>query len=72
MAVTDGEYKPNLVYTPYVYRYIDMKGNRPIYSLDISVFWKDRYGNLIPFKLSAGSTITLKLMFIKKGMAYLK
>jgi hypothetical protein len=72
MAVTDGDYKPNLVYSPYVYRYIDMKGNRPIYSLDISVYWKDRYGNLQQFRLSAGSTITIKLMFIKKGIAYSK
>jgi hypothetical protein len=72
MAVTDGDYKPNLVYSPYVYRYIDLKGNRPIYSLDISVYWKDRYGNLQPFKLSAGSTITIKLMFIKKSIAYSK
>ena len=72
MAVSEGDYKPNLVYSPYVYRYIDMKGNRPIYSLDISVYWKDRYGNLQPFRLSAGSSITIKLMFIKKNIAYSK
>jgi hypothetical protein len=63
-----GIYKPNIVYTPTAqYRLINLVGNQPLYNLDISVYYKDRVGNLVPFRLSSGSTATIKLLFSRKG-----
>jgi hypothetical protein len=63
-----GIYKPNIVYTPSAqYRLIELTGNRPIYTLDISVFWKDRIGQLQPFQLASGCSSTIKFLFTKKG-----
>ena len=64
----DGIYKPNIVYTPSAqYRLINLVGNTPIYNLDLNVYWKSRTGVLQPFKLSSGSTATIKLLFTRKG-----
>lgn len=64
----DGIYKPNIVYTPTAqYRLINLVGNTPIYNLDLNVYWKSRTGVLQPFKLSSGSTATIKLLFTRKG-----
>lgn len=63
-----GIYKPNIVYTPSAqYRLIELTGNRPIYTLDISVFWKDRFGQLNAFQLGSGCSSTIKFLFTKKG-----
>lgn len=63
-----GIYKPNIVYAPTAqYRLINLVGNTPIYNLDLNVFWKSRTGKLFPFKLSSGSTATIKLLFTRKG-----
>lgn len=63
-----GIYKPSIVYQPQAqYRLIELQGNRPLSNLDISVFWKNRLGELIPFRLSSGSTATIKILFTKKG-----
>jgi len=63
-----GFYKPNIVYNPSAqYRLISLTGNRPIYNVDISVFWKDRIGALVPVKLGSGTTATVKILFSKKG-----
>ena len=63
----DGSYKPNILYQPQgQYRLIDMVGSRPLIDVDISVFWRDRFGALNSFFLSAGSTCTLKILFTKK------
>ena len=67
-----GIYKPNIVYHPSAeYRLCEMHGNTPLYRVDISMFWKDRLGNLQPFRLSSGSSATIKILFIKKPY-YLK
>lgn len=64
----NGVYKPNIVYTPSAqYRLINLVGNTPIYNLDLNVYWKSRTGVLQPFKLSSGSTATIKLLFTRKG-----
>jgi hypothetical protein len=63
-----GEYKPNLVYLPTAqYRYITLFGNTPLVNLDIQIFYKLRDGTLVPFRLTSGGTVTVKLAFIKKG-----
>lgn len=62
-----GIYKPQLIYEPTAqYRLVSLQGNRPIYTIDISVFWKDTFGVLIPFRLSAGSGASIKVLFSKR------
>jgi hypothetical protein len=63
-----GIYKPNIVYNPQAeYRLVELQGNRPLTNVDISIFWKNRFGELIPFRLSSGSSATIKILFSKKG-----
>jgi len=63
----DGIYKPSLVYQPFVYRYTEMVGSTPISTFDITVYWKTRYSDLIPFRLNTGCTATIKMMFSLKN-----
>lgn len=66
---TDGLYKPTILYNPLAeYRRIQLQGNRPLTNIDITIFWKNRLGELIPFRLSSGSTATIKILFEKKGV----
>lgn len=61
-------YKPNLLYSPTAeYRRISMVGNAPLTNIDVTVFWKNRVGELIPLYLASGGTATLKFLFEKKG-----
>jgi hypothetical protein len=63
-----GIYKPSIVYTPTAqYRLVNLVGNTPVYNLDINVFWKDRVGVLQPFRLTSGSTATIKILFQRKN-----
>ena len=63
----NGIYKPNIVYHPSAeYRLCEMHGNTPLYRVDIAMYWKDRQGELQPFRLSSGSSATIKILFIKK------
>jgi hypothetical protein len=65
---TGAEYKPNVQYTPSAeYRLVDLFGNNPLSALEIRVYWKDSWGNLVPFTLNSGCTATVKLMFRKKN-----
>lgn len=67
MVVSDGLWKPSIVYEPSAqYRLISMTGNRPIYTVDISVYWKDTTGTLNNFRLGAGSGASIKLLFTRK------
>jgi len=61
------EYKPYIFYQPSgEYKLTDLYGKTPVDAIDISVFWKDSFGNLIPFTLSASSSATIKILFRKK------
>lgn len=65
---TGSEYKPNIFYAPTSeYRLIDLVGNSPLSSLQISCYWKDNYGILHPFKLSSGCSASIKIMFRRKA-----
>lgn len=63
---TDGLYKPIITYTPLIYRHISLVGDKPINNIDISVFYKNRSGRLVPVLLPAGCSLTIKLLFEKK------
>jgi len=67
LATSDMVFKPNLNYTPLgEYRRISLKGNRPLYGIDLSLYYKLRDGTLVPFTLLAGESVTVKLYFEKK------
>ena len=67
MVSDNGLYRPNIVYNPTAeYRRITLRGNRPLYNLDMNIFYKDRLGQLIPFTLNSGSSCTIKILFEKK------
>ena len=59
-------FKPTLIYNSNIYRLISLQGNAALRSYDISVFYKDRYGNVRPFLLPCGGSASLKIMFKKK------
>jgi hypothetical protein len=61
------EYRPFIYFEPIgEFRLVELYGNQPINSMDIAVFWKDSFGNLIPFILDIGASATMKLLFRKK------
>ena len=66
--LTDGtEYKPYIYYEPTgEYKLTDLYGEKEVNAIDISVFWRDNFGNLIPFKIGIGCSATIKIMFRKK------
>jgi hypothetical protein len=67
-VASEGIYKPNLVYTPTAeYRLVSLVGNTPLYNLDIEVFYRNRTGELIPFRLGSGNTATIKILFTRIG-----
>lgn len=63
-----GLYKSFLVYEPSAqYRYVTLNGNRPLFNIDLQVFWRDRLGGLNPVRIPSGGSVTMKLGFLKKG-----
>jgi hypothetical protein len=66
--LTDGtEYKPYIYYEPTgEYKLTDLYGREPVDAIDIQVYWRDSFGNLVPFYLGLGCSSTLKILFRKK------
>ena len=61
------QYRPEISYVPQAeYRLVDMYENSDLRKLDISVFWKDRFGGLNPCRLQPGCSASMKLMFRRK------
>lgn len=68
MVTDDGSYRPNVVYVPRAeYRLITLYGNRPLYNVDLSIFWRTKTGQLIPYRINSGEAVTLKLAFLKRA-----
>ena len=66
---TDGPLKPFIYYVPTAeFRMISLVGNRPLSNIDIGVYYKTRSGELVPFKLAAGGSAALKILFRRKGL----
>lgn len=62
------EYLPNVLYSPVAeYRLLDLQSNAPLQAIQISVFWKDIFGQSHPFYLQNGCGATLKVLFRKKA-----
>lgn len=62
-------WKPTVLYVPSLYRYIDLKGSNSFYSISMSVFWKDKFGVLVPFELNTNCNADIKLVFVRKDKA---
>lgn len=66
------EYKPTINYAPQSeYRLTDLFGTSPCSAINVTIFWKDRYGVLTPVTLSAGSSCNVKIMFRRKDFSNL-
>jgi hypothetical protein len=64
---TDALYKPNVYYVPSAqYRYTQLISQKPFYTIDISVYYRIKTGDLVPFRLSSGGNLTMKMLFQKK------
>ena len=61
----DNIYKSYVNYQPTVLRYIELIGDQPIDKIDVEVYWKNRLGELIPFKLNPLNTMTIKICFTR-------
>ena len=67
VGLTNGfEYKPNIIYNANPYRLISLQSNQGLNTYDISLSWRDTYGNIHPYLLAPGSRATMKIMFVKK------
>lgn len=63
----DGQYKNGITYIPSAqYRYIDLTGNGPLYTVDIQLFWRNKIANLIPLRLAPGASASVKILFQRK------
>lgn len=63
----DGQYKNSITYVPSAqYRYIDLTGNSPLYTIDINIYWRNKVAELIPFRLASGCSASVKLLFQRK------
>ena len=62
-------FKPYVIYSPTVYRYIDLKPNTEIRNIDLQVFWRDKNsGKYRPLYLASGGSCSVKLLFVKKNV----
>lgn len=62
-----GLYRPSLTYVPSAeYRRIHLYGNTPLHNLDINIFFRLRNGDLVPFRLQSGGSVSIKIGFLKK------
>jgi hypothetical protein len=60
------------VYNPLSqYLLIDLKGETPIYSIDLKIYWQDKLGNYYPLYIQILQQASVKIAFLKKNL-YLK
>ena len=61
------QYRPTLNYIASgVYRLIDLNSMLNLNRVDLRVFWKTNFGDLLPFHLQPGNSAHLKLLFRHK------
>jgi hypothetical protein len=63
----ENQYRPYILYAPTSeYRLVDMFSGTNLNRINISVFWKTHFGDLVPFKIPPGCAAHIKLMFRRK------
>lgn len=55
------------VYNPTIYRLIPLIGINPLQTMTINAFWVSRDGERYPIYIAPGRSMSVKLVFIKKG-----
>jgi len=64
---TGTEYKPSINYTPQgEYRLSSLFGTNPVNSIQVNVYYKNRFGVLVPITLGYSCAASIKLMFRRK------
>jgi hypothetical protein len=67
IVTNSGQYAPSVLYMPSAqYRMISLYGSSPLTNIDIQIYYRLRDGSLIPFHLSSGGSVSIKLAFFKK------
>ena len=65
--VTGFNFRNTILYNPTAeFRRATLKGNSPIRTIDIQVFWKDNFDNLYAILIPAHDVLTIKILFEKK------
>jgi hypothetical protein len=58
------QYRPNMLFSiQSEYRLIDMYSMVNLNRIDITVYWKSSYGDLIPLHLNPGCSASIKILF---------
>jgi len=55
-----------LIYSPFFLREIDLIGNDSIDTIDLTIYYKDRYGIMYPYILPNNSSCFIKVAFVRK------
>jgi hypothetical protein len=67
MVSSTGLYRSGITYAPTAeYRRVHLYGNRPLSNLDISIYYRLKNGELVPFRMASGGSISMKIGFLKK------
>jgi hypothetical protein len=67
MVSSTGLYRSGITYTPSAeYRRVHLYGNRPLSNLDINIYYRLKNGELVPFRMNSGGSVSLKIAFLKK------
>jgi hypothetical protein len=56
-------YSNYIIYSPSIYRYIELVGDQPLYNIDLSVAWQDTLGGINPLLLPTNGFSTVKILF---------
>jgi hypothetical protein len=69
IVTNSGQYAPSVLYEPAAqYRMITLFGNEPLTNIDLQIYYRLRDGSLVPFVLSSGGSVSVKLGFFKKNI----
>ena len=65
--VTGQEYRPSILYTPTAeYRLVDLISNQDLAAIQISIAWRNTFGQIIPMLLGSNGNAQIKMMFRRK------
>jgi hypothetical protein len=68
--VTGTEYKPVIYYVPSgEYRMTSLFGTNPASSIQVNVYYKNRFGTLVPITLGFGCSASIKILFRRRDFS---
>ncbi len=61
-------FKNNILYSPNIFRYLDLKPGATIRDMDLQIYWKNKNdGLMVPMYMPSGGSCSVKIMFSKLG-----